>query len=161
MPRVSMIVATALALVVGAARPESARPSPSTPVTRELADRSLRDVAVAVYDPVAPVIYYNPDLLSRFSLPLQAFFLEHERAHIALRHTRSAALGLEPGARFRTLQAKELEADCLAARRLGVPGRAAAMAAVAFFSRMGAQHFDDEHPSGSERAARILACLPS
>ena len=127
---------------------------------RELPDRALRDVAVAIYDPVSPVIYYNPDLMERFSPPQRAFFLEHERAHIALRHTRSAALGLEPGARYRALQAKELEADCLAARRLGEGGRGAALAAAAFFSRMGQAHFDEEHPSGSERAARILACMP-
>lgn len=160
MPRTWTIAMTGLAALVGAGRPTGAAAPAPVPVAREVAERSLRDVAVAVYDPADPVIYYNPDLMRRFSPELRAFFMAHERAHIALRHTRSAALGLEPGVREQVLQGKELEADCLAARTLGEAGQAASLAAVAFFARMGATHFDAEHPSGSARAARILACTP-
>lgn len=133
---------------------------PDAPAIREIADGALRDVAVAVYDPAHPVIYYNPLLMERFAPEMRAFFMAHERAHIELRHTRSSALRAEPGQRDRLLQAKELEADCLAARRLGRDHASASMAAVHFFSRLGGRHFDNEHPPGSARAARILSCMP-
>ena len=70
MPRTWTIALTGIAALLGAGRP-AARPA-AVPVAREVAERSLRDVAVAVYDPADPVIYYNPDLLRRFSPELQA-----------------------------------------------------------------------------------------
>ncbi len=113
-----------------------------------------------VYDPKSPVIYYNPVLLGRLGPELTQFFMAHEHAHIALRHTRSGALGTGVDQRNRALQQKELAADCLATRTLGADHRAAAEAAVRFFSRMGTRQFDNEHPSGAARAAHILSCLP-
>ncbi len=115
---------------------------------------------MAVYDSVHPVIYYNPEIMRRFSPELRVFFLAHEHAHIELRHTRASALRAETGQRDSLLQAKELEADCVAARRLGHDRHDAVMAAVHFFSRLGDRHLDNEHPAGSIRAARILACMP-
>jgi hypothetical protein len=162
MSRSLTIAVAALAALVGAGQPgNEARAATAAPVVREVPDRSLRDVAVAVYDSVDPVIYYNPDLMARFSPELRTFFMAHEYAHIALRHSRSGALGGEPGARFRSLQAKELEADCRAAQTLGLPGRAALLAAAGFFAGLGQVRYDQEHPSGGERAARILSCLPA
>lgn len=158
MPRVLRVAVTGFAALVGAGRP-----MPSHEVTApvaEIADASLRDVAVAVYDPVRPVIYYNPQLMQRFSPELGAFFMAHERAHIALRHTRAGALRGQAGASDQQLQAKELEADCHAARALGSTHRDAALAAVRFFAQLGDSSFDREHPSGSLRASRILACMP-
>jgi hypothetical protein len=153
------ITSAAALLSTGSVTPaETARPE--APAVREIADVSLRDVAVAVYDPAHPVIYYNPKLMDRFGPEMQAFFMAHERAHIELRHTRSSALRAEPGIRDSLLQAKELEADCLAARRLGRDQASASMAAVHFFARLGERHFDNEHPPGSSRAARILSCMP-
>jgi hypothetical protein len=150
--------AAALLSVAGTRRPEPAAPVP--PVIREIADVSLRDVAVAVYDSAHPVIFYNPTLMRRLGPELEQFFLAHERAHIELRHTRGSALRSPPGQRDSLLQTKELEADCLAARRLGIEHRAASLAAVDFFTRLGARHNDDEHPPGAIRAARILSCMP-
>lgn len=162
MPRLLRIAVTGLTALFGAARPvpssEAAAPVESR--VREIADGALRDVAVAVYHPQHPVIYYNPQLLKRFSPELGAFFMAHEYAHIALKHTRSGALRGEPGSRNRVLQVKELEADCLAAFRLGDARRDAALAAVRFFTMLGDTRFDSEHPSGTERAKRILACMP-
>jgi hypothetical protein len=156
---VALMGAAAMLTVGGAApRPEAA--PVVAPVVREVADPYLRDVAVAVYDSAKSVIYYNPVVLQRFSPDLQAFFMAHERAHIALRHTRASALRAEAGQRDSLLQLKELEADCLAAQTLEPGHHAAAMAAVHFFSRLGSRHFDNEHPPGTRRAARILACLP-
>ena len=130
------------------------------PTVREIADATLRDVAVAVYDPTHPVIYYNPRLMEKFAPALRAFFLAHERAHIELHHTRASALRAEPAHRDEVLRSKELEADCLAARRLGTKGRGTALAAVRYFARLGRERFDSEHPTGQDRAARILACMP-
>ncbi len=155
---VALASAAALLSTGGAAPREVDRPT--APVIREIADPSLRDVAVAVYDSMRPVIYYNPRLLQRFSPELKAFFLAHERAHIELRHTRASALRAEAGQRDSLLQAKELEADCVAAQRLGLEHVGTTMAAVHFFARLGDTHFDREHPPGSVRAARILACMP-
>lgn len=127
---------------------------------RQIADLMLRDVAVAVYDPVSPIIYYNPEYLDRFSPEMQIFLLAHERAHIELKHTRSSALRSDRPNREQQLQSKELAADCLAVTRLGVPGRQASMAALRYFARLGPDHNDDEHPTGSARASNILECMP-
>ena len=161
MTRSLTIAMTVLAATLGASRPvNEARAEAVGPRVREIADRALRDVAVAVYDSASPVIYYNPDLMARFSPELRAFFMAHEYAHIALKHRRSGALGGEPGTFYRSLQAKELEADCHAARDLGQDGRATALAAAGFFAGLGQARNDLEHPSGSARAAKILSCLP-
>lgn len=161
MPRLlhAAITSAAALLSTGSMAPVVA-PAPETPAIREIADAALRDVAVAVYDSAHPVIYYNPRLMERFGPEMKAFFLAHERAHIELRHTRSSALRAEPGQRDSLLQAKELEADCVAAQRLGREHAGASMAAVHFFARLGDMHFDNEHPPGAARAARILACMP-
>jgi len=157
--RLLVVVATGLAALVGAGRPVP--PShPAAPRVREIADVALRDVAVAVYDSVHPVIYYNPGLMRQFGPDLAVFFMAHEHAHILLKHTRSGALRSDPSQRDRLLQQKELEADCLAARSLGVAGREGSLAAVRFFSRLGEHSFDTEHPTGTARAAKILACMP-
>ena len=152
---------TGLAALLGAGHPvpSDVALDPTESLVKEIAYVSLRDVAVAVYDPVHPVIYFNPVLMDRFSPELDSFFMAHEHAHIALRHTRSSALRAEPGRRSRVLQDKELEADCLAARRLGFSQRGSALAAVRFFSKMGNTQFDSEHPTGTERARQILLCM--
>src|SRR5262245_17401203 len=92
--------------------------SAETPRVRAIADLMLRDVAVAVYQPGGSTIYYNPRHLESFSPALQTFFLTHEQAHIALKHTRSAALRSDDAARGADLQPKELAADCLAVEML-------------------------------------------
>ena len=154
------VVIAGVAVLVSGAKDE--RPAPvEAPQVRQIADVTLRDVAVAVYDPEHPVIYYNPVLLGRLGPELTTFFLAHEQAHIALRHTRSGALGTGVDQRNRVLQQKELAADCLAARTLGDARRAVSQAAARFFSRMGTKQFDNEHPTGAARAANILSCLPT
>lgn len=159
MHRLLAVVGTGLSAVLIAGRPVPAA-APAAPQIREIADLSLRDVAVAVYDSTHPVIYYNPTLMRQFGPDLALFFMAHEHAHIALRHTRSGALRSDPSQRDRLLQQKELEADCLAARQLGQDGREGSLAAVRFFSRLGDRSFDAEHPTGTTRAAKILSCMP-
>src|SRR5690348_15254162 len=84
-----------------------AAPASWTNPVREIADVNLRDVAVAVYDSTQPVIYYNPDLMSRLGDNLTTFFMAHEHSHIALKHTRAGALLADPDTRDKMLQAKE------------------------------------------------------
>lgn len=123
---------------------------------REVPDSSLRDVAVAVSDPLDPVIYYNPRLMDRFGPNLSAFVLAHEYGHIRYGHRRVPARVNDRNALMREY---ELEADCYAARLLARVKPAAGDAAVEFFRKMGDFRYDDEHPTGTERAGRIERCL--
>jgi hypothetical protein len=158
MPRIFNLAVAGLATLIGASTDAPVR-AVAAPMVAEIADSTLRDVAVAVYSPNSPRIYYNPLLMQRFTPGLQRFFLAHEYAHIALRHTRSSALRAEAGEQDRLLQQKELEADCHAAARLGTSEPEVALEAARFFAGMGSRRFDTEHPTGAQRAARILSCL--
>ncbi|HKV76195.1 MAG TPA: ImmA/IrrE family metallo-endopeptidase [Gemmatimonadales bacterium] len=145
----------ALATTGGAA----ARVSRAEPVVSVVSADTLRDVAVAVYDSVHPTIYVNERRMQEFDPGIRAFFLAHEYAHIRLHHTRSYALQASLTERHRTIMARELEADCAAAATLGRTDRDAVVAAARFFAEMGPFRYDREHPSGSQRGAKILSCL--
>jgi hypothetical protein len=107
-----------------------------------------------------PVIYFNPALLQRFGPMMTEFFFAHEYGHIHYGHT-GGALADEGGELSLTRQRQELEADCYAAELLGSTDRESVQAALRFFTRMGPYRYDIYHPTGSQRAAKILACLPS
>jgi hypothetical protein len=149
-------VVTALLLPAGA---EQARAVQRLIDVRQIATDTLRDVALAAFENGRPIIYYNPVLLQQFGPNLTTFFFAHEYGHVRFGHTGSALLAAEgdPGA---VRQRQELEADCYAARTLAESDPAAVGAAVRFFTRMGPFRYDAWHPSGSQRAANILACLP-
>jgi hypothetical protein len=134
--------------------------SPQSPPAREIALDTLRDVAVAVYNPTGSIIYYNPAYLQRMGPQLTAFFLAHEYGHLALRHTRAHALAGNRKAFNAKLQGQELAADCYAAARLARDNPSAIEATIKFFTRMGPFSYDAAHPSGSQRAAKILSCIP-
>jgi hypothetical protein len=126
---------------------------------REVPADTLRDVAVATYEQGRPVIYYNPTLMQRVGPQLADFFMAHEYGHIAHGHS-GAALSLA-GADAGTLrQRQELEADCYATDALAERNGRAVAAALQFFSRLGPFRFDNLHPTGAQRAAKILACIP-
>jgi hypothetical protein len=134
--------------------------SPQWPPVREIALDTLHDVAVAVYDPKGSIIYYNPDYLQRLGPQLSAFFMAHEYGHISLRHTRAHALAGKRKAFNAKLQEQELAADCYAAAKLARDNPSAVEATIHFFTRMGPFSYDAAHPSGSQRAAKILSCTP-
>ena len=153
-----------LALVVGilcsrsgsaAAQPGSG--NPGTNRVRIVPSDTLSDLALAIADPVRPVIYYNPRLMERFGPEISAFVIAHERAHIELGHLPPQS-GLGRDALERLLQTWELEADCRAAARLSRDRPSALQAAIDFFERMGPERVDREHPTGSDRAQRLTAC---
>jgi hypothetical protein len=127
---------------------------------RQIATDTLHDVALATFENGRPVIYYNPVLLQRFGPRLTAFFFAHEYGHVRYGHT-GAALAAGEGDLTALRQRQELEADCYAARTLSESEPETIGAALRFFTRMGPFRFDAWHPSGSQRAAKILACLPS
>jgi Zn-dependent protease with chaperone function len=154
------MLAGALTLVYSGSVDSHADRAPGLPVT-VIATDTLRDVAVAVYDVRRPRIYINPMKLQQFGPELTDFFMAHEFGHIRFHHTRANALNADRASRDAMIQLRELEADCYAAATLGLTDPRAVMAAVRFFSQMGPYRFDREHPSGSQRAARILACLPA
>jgi hypothetical protein len=125
---------------------------------REVADSALQDVAVAVADPLDPVIYYNPRLMARFGPNLSAFVLAHEYGHIRYGHRRVPSRVNDRAALMRQY---ELEADCYAAHMLARVKPGAAAVAIEFFTKMGEFRYDEDHPTGNERAARIGECLES
>lgn len=126
---------------------------------RIIASDTLRDVAVTIRESGRAVILYNPELLARFGPLLKDFFIAHEYGHVAHGHIGGALAPLDARDEDRRLK-QELDADCYAAAQLGPANRAAVEAAVRLFTRMGPFRYDKLHPTGSQRAAQILACLP-
>ncbi|HSE67274.1 MAG TPA: hypothetical protein VLB12_09815 [Gemmatimonadales bacterium] len=130
------------------------------PGVAEIATDTIDDIAIATVDLPQPAIYYNPIRARRYGPQLTEFFLAHEYGHIALHHTRTGLSVLPDEARDSVLQLQELEADCYAARRGDSRARATSEAAIRFFTRLGPFRFDAVHPTGSQRAARIMDCMP-
>ena len=124
-----------------------------------VASDTLHDVAMTAYDRGRPIIYFNPTLMQRVGPQLADFFFAHEYGHVAYGHA-GGALSQPPDDLTALRQRQELEADCYATRLLAESNRPAVDAALQFFTRMGPFRFDDLHPSGSQRAAKILSCLP-
>ncbi len=127
---------------------------------RLLATDTLRDVALTRRENGRAVIYYNPALIERVGPLLRDFFIAHEFGHIFYDHDGGALAGRDSNV-VEVRQRQELEADCYAAARLARSSRASIEAAVQFFTRMGLFSHDRFHPSGSRRAANLLACLPA
>ena len=121
----------------------------------------IRDVALTRWENDRPVIYVNPRLLERFGPAMRDFFIGHEFGHVALAHDGGGALQTSPmdSTLMIMRQRQELEADCYAATRLAAEHRDAVQAAIRLFTRMGSFRFDRLHPTGSQRAASLLACL--
>jgi len=126
---------------------------------RLVATDTLHDVAVTRRENGRPVIYYNPALIERVGPLLRDFFIAHEYGHVFHHHV-GGALASRDSSVDQVRQRQELEADCYAAVRLARTSRASVEAAVQFFTRMGLFSHDHFHPSGSRRAANLLACLP-
>jgi hypothetical protein len=124
-----------------------------------VASDTLHDVAMTAYDRGRPIIYFNPTLMQRVGPQLADFFIAHEYGHVAYGHA-GGALSQPRDDLTALRQRQELEADCYATRLLAQDNRPAVDAALQFFTRMGPFRFDDLHPSGSQRAAKILSCLP-
>lgn len=150
-----------LVLVAAGARPATAQALHLLPGIEEIANDSLDDFAVATVDLARPVIYYNPRMADRYGPLLTRFFIAHEYGHIFHKHSRVAVFNLPEATRDSMLRVQELEADCFAASQADELGREASEAALRFFSRLGPFRFDAEHPTGAQRAARILQCLPA
>lgn len=130
------------------------------PGVPEIESDSVRDIAVAAVDVEHPVVYYNPAMARRYGPLLTRFFISHEYGHIQHRHTRAGIADLPEATRDSIFRAQELEADCYAASLPGEEARAATEAALRFFARLGPFRFDAEHPTGAQRAGRLLMCLP-
>ncbi|HXG43311.1 MAG TPA: hypothetical protein VNJ71_00995 [Gemmatimonadales bacterium] len=157
-------VLAAVALLTIAAGPglSAQAPAAAAPMLADvpvLPDDTLRDVAVTVPVRGRPVILYNPALLEHVGPDLGRFFLAHEFGHLTGGHT-GGALGAEDPRYSLDRRAQELEADCYAARRLAAAYPASVEAAIRFFRLARGFRFDDLHPNGAERAARIAACAP-
>jgi hypothetical protein len=131
------------------------------PGVSEVASEKINDIAIAVVDLPDSVIYYKPSMFRRYGPMLSRFFLAHEYGHFARGHSRLRLTEMQPYARDSVLRIQELEADCYAAALLGNDARNATEAALRFFSRLGPFRFDNEHPTGAQRAAQILECLPA
>jgi hypothetical protein len=124
---------------------------------RVVASDTLGDVALTVIERGRSTIYYNPGLMEHVGPRLARFFLAHEYGHIVGGHGGGAFSAGDPDFSL-ARRAQELDADCYAAQRLAASDLADVAAAIHFFSLIGGFRFDDLHPSGNERAARIAAC---
>ena len=152
-------VVSFIAVLTAAGAPSTAHAAQRLTDVREVASDTIRDVALVTLVQGRPTIYYNPVLLDQVGPELGRFFITHEYGHIHHRHTGGA---LVHGGELDSLRQRlELEADCYAADHLAEEDGAAVEAAMQFFLRMGPRRFDAYHPTGSQRAARILSCLPS
>jgi hypothetical protein len=152
---VTIVIASLLA-----ASPKDAQALQRLIDVRQIASDTLRDVAVATFIQGRPTIYYNPVLLQGFGPRMAEFFFAHEYGHLRYGHA-GGALAHESGEVNVLRQRQELEADCYAAQVLGYDHREAVEEAVGFFRRMGPYRYDALHPTGSQRAAKILSCLPA
>lgn len=111
---------------------------------------NLQDVAMAAFaSNGAPVIYYNPYVLSHFSPTTRAFWYLHECGHHALGHA------------FRNIpQYQEQEADCFAIVTLVQQGRISlpqVQQIQAELSQLGPG--DWQHLPGPMRAINLIGCL--
>jgi hypothetical protein len=155
--RCSALVALLTAALPGRAHAQGLHLIPNV---AEVSDENLGDVAVADVDSPHPVIYYNPRLLNRYGPNLGVFFLAHEYGHLYHHHTRAGIAASTDAQRDSLLQFQELEADCYAAAALGKTRPEAVEAAIRFFTRLGPFRFDAIHPTGAQRASRIVSCMP-
>ncbi len=156
--RRSCVIAIACAVLLPA-RPQGAHATQRLIDVRQIATDTLRDVAVAAFVQGRPTIYYNPVLLQGFGPHMAGFFFAHEYGHLRYGHSGSA-LAADAGTAGATRQRQELEADCYAAQALAEHGRESVEAAVRFFRKMGPFRYDAFHPTGAQRAAKLLSCLP-
>jgi hypothetical protein len=152
-------VTTATTLLL-AASPEGAQALQRLIDVRQVATDTLRDVAVATFVRGRPTIYYNPLLLQGFGPRMAESFFAHEYGHLRYGHA-GGALTHEDGEVSLMRQRQELEADCYAAEVLAQQDRESVETALRFFRQMGPYRYDAFHPTGSQRAAKILSCLPS
>jgi hypothetical protein len=150
---------TTVATLLLPASPEGAQALQRLIDVRQIATDTLRDVAVAAFVRGRPTIYYNPVLLQGFGPRMAEFFFAHEYGHLRYGHA-GGALTHEVGEMSLLRQRQELDADCYAAQVLAEHDREAVETAFRFFRRMGPYRYDAFHPTGSQRAARILSCLP-
>jgi hypothetical protein len=156
--RRSWIVAMVVAGLLPAS-PQGAQALQRLIDVRQIATDTLRDVAVAAFVQGRPTIYYNPVLLQGFGPRMAEFFFAHEYGHLRYGHA-GGALTHEDGEVSSLRQRQELDADCYAARVLAEQDREAVETALRFFRRMGPYRYDAFHPTGAQRAAKILSCLP-
>ena len=130
------------------------------PGVEELPSDTIGDIAVAAVDLPQPTIYYSPVMVRRYGPLLTRFFIAHEYGHIYHRHSRMRLIEMPDAIRDSLLRVQELEADCYAAAQTDPQSRLATEAALRFFARLGPFRFDSEHPTGAQRAAQLLTCLP-
>jgi hypothetical protein len=152
-------IVTLVAASLMPAGPQGAQALQRLVDVRQIATDTLRDVAVATFIRGRPTIYYNPVLLQGFGPRMAEFFFAHEYGHLRYGHA-GGALSDDEGATTLLRQRQELEADCYAAQVLADHDRESVEAALRFFRRMGPYRYDAFHPTGSQRAANILSCLP-
>lgn len=157
MRTLQIVVTITLLMLPG--RPDRAQALQRLIDVRHVPSDTLPDVALVTFERGRPIIYYNPVLLSRMGPQLTAFFIAHEYGHIHGGHTGGALI--HDGELSALRQRQELEADCYAAALLWEQDREAVDAALRFFTRLGPLRHDNYHPTGSQRAARILSCLPA
>lgn len=116
---------------------------------KEIATTKIADIAQAHRVSGAPVILFNPKIVSTVAKPTERFFFWHECAHHVLAH-------MERDIPY----SREQEADCWAINKLVLAGRfsrkdlAIVQSQLAAFGRA-----DETHLPGPARAKNLYRCL--
>lgn len=124
---------------------------------REIPVKALPDIAMASYDQLGPVIYYNPILCRQVGPIISEFFRAHEYGHHELGHIQREYFEANAYNRAWVRQKYEKEADCYAAKNL--PQRDIETVIIFFIRTQGPNRPDWYHPTGYERAEVLRDCL--
>lgn len=114
----------------------------------------------ATCDGGAPLLLYGIDRADRVSPMAYAFFREHEYAHFVLKHSACPLTGPGPGDAAQ--RARELAADCWAARQLMAQGSWGQMVVGVAIDRLAQldQKESGTHPSSRARVQNLMQCKP-
>ncbi len=81
---------------------------------REIPVPNLPDIAIASFDALGPVIYYNPYLVRLHGPNFAMFTRAHEYGHHYLQHAQKRMFVKNPYIIFQYMRSQEIEADLFA-----------------------------------------------
>ena len=121
---------------------------------REIPNPNLPDIAMATFDRMGPVIYFNPIIAQRVGPHVAEFFRAHEYGHHNLNHIQRGMM-TDPFSRRWVRRGLEKEADIWATQTLFQQGNTMAIEAAVRSFRSGTMQPSPNHPHPIQRASYI------